>query len=391
MTLDYRLVGRAGLNTALSLIMIVASFACGKGGHSSSFSKGEEAGTAEEVTLKYAENLTIREHAGYTEVEVRNPWDTVNILQRYLLIDKDSEVPANLPKGAVIKIPITNALIYSKVHSGFITEMGAIDAIGGICNAKYINHTRLKESLASGKIVDCGVSLNPDLEKIIKLNPQVIMLSPFENNDKYAKVGELGIPIVECADYMETSALGRAEWSKFYALLFGKGEVADSIFAECEANYNKLKDLATTSTYKPKVIIDQRYGQVWNVPGGDSTIGRLIEDAGGENPFAHYRQSGSVPLALERVLAEASDADIWFIRYNQEKDKTMKELAHDAPVNSQFKAYKEGNVYGCNTHYIDFYEETPFHPDRVLEDMIILMHPELEIERKWTGYYKKMN
>ena len=118
-------------------------------------------------------------------------------------------------------------------------------------------------------------------------------------------------------------------------------------------------------------------------------MGRLIEDAGGINPFASYKQSGSVPLAPEKVLAEAHDADIWFVRYNQEKEKSMKELGNDAPVNSQFKAFKEGNVYGCNTKFVDFFEETPYHPDRLLEDYISLMHPELNIKGE-HHYFRKL-
>lgn len=369
----------------LTLLTVVAFLASCRGSHASS-SAEEENNT---VPLKYAENLTIKEFPDYTEVTVRNPWDTLKILQKYILVERDSAMPKNLPQGTLVKIPVTNALVYSTVHNSLISELEAMDAIGGICNSKYVNGKELKARLASGKIVDCGVSLSPDLEKIIKLNPQVIMLSPFENNDKYAKVGELGIPIIECADYMETSALGRAEWVRFYGLLFGKQDVADKMFADTESNYLKLKEVATGLAMKPKVIIDQRYGQVWNVPGGVSTMGRLIEDAGGINPFASYKQSGSVPLAPEKVLAEAHDADIWFVRYNQEKEKTMKELGNDAPVNSQFKAYKEGRVYGCNTRYVDFYEETPFHPDRLLEDMISAMHPELS-NHTTHHYYHRM-
>lgn len=357
----------------LTLLTVVAFLASCRGSHASSSAEEEN----KVVPLKYADNLTIKEFPDYTEVTVRNPWDTLKTLQKYILVERDRAMPKNLPQGTLVKIPVTNALVYSTVHNSLISELGAMDAIGGICNSKYVNGKELKARLASGKIVDCGVSLSPDLEKIIKLNPQVIMLSPFENNDKYAKVGELGIPIIECADYMETSALGRAEWVRFYGLLFGKQDVADKMFADTESNYLKLKEMATGLAMKPKVIIDQRYGQVWNVPGGVSTMGRLIEDAGGINPFASYKQSGSVPLAPEKVLAEAHDADIWFVRYNQEKEKTMKELGNDAPVNSQFKAYKEGRVYGCNTRYVDFYEETPFHPDRLLEDLISAMHPEL--------------
>lgn len=369
----------------LTLFIVVAFLASCKGSHASSSAKGE----GEVLPMKYAENLTVREFPDFTEVTVRNPWDTLKTLQKYILVERDSEMPAGLPEGTIIKVPVTNALVYSTVHNSLITELGAIDAIGGICNSKYVNGKELQARLASGRIVDCGVSLSPDLEKIIKLKPQVIMLSPFENNDKYAKVGELGIPIIECADYMETSPLGRAEWVRFYGMLFGKQDVADKMFAETESNYLKLKQIANGLAIKPKVIIDQRYGQVWNVPGGVSTMGRLIEDAGGINPFASYKQSGSVPLAPEKVLAEAHDADIWFVRYNQEKDKSLRELGNDAPVNSQFKAFKDGRVYGCNTRYVNFYEETPFHPDLILEDMVHLMHPELSSSAP-ARYYSLM-
>lgn len=384
MNYDYRLVGkRVGI---LSLFLLaLASFACCKGGHAS-----VSGGEGKEVPTKYAENLSIIEHEGFTEVTVRNPWDTVKTLQKYILVPSEQELPSNLPQGTVVRTPVTNALVYSTVHNSLISELGALDAIGGVCNAKYVNEGEVKERLKSGKIVDCGVSMSPDLEKIIKLHPQVIMLSPFENNDKYAKVGELGIPIIECADYMETSALGRAEWVRFYGMLFGKTDVSEKMFADTEKRYLDLKEKAKKATSRPKVLIDQRYGQVWNVPGGESTIAGLIRDAGGINPFDGYRQSGSVPLAPEKVLAEAYDADIWFVRYNQDKEKSLKELGSDAPVNSQFKAYKEGNVYGCNTRYIDFYEETPFHPDRLLEDMLHYMHPEMKDSVVTHSYYTKM-
>lgn len=385
MIVEYRLEGKRKMRIFLTLFIVVAFLASCKGSHASSSAEGE----GEVLPMKYAENLTVREFPDFTEVTVRNPWDTLKTLQKYILVERDSAMPAGLPEGTIIKVPVTNALVYSTVHNSLITELGAMDAIGGICNSKYVNGKELQARLASGHIVDCGVSLSPDLEKIIKLKPQVIMLSPFENNDKYAKVGELGIPIIECADYMETSPLGRAEWVRFYGMLFGKQDVADKMFAETESNYLKLKQIANGLAIKPKVIIDQRYGQVWNVPGGVSTMGRLIEDAGGINPFASYEQSGSVPLAPEKVLAEAHDADIWFVRYNQEKDKSLRELGNDAPVNSQFKAFKGGRVYGCNTRYVNFYEETPFHPDRILEDMVHIMHPGLSSSAP-VRYYSLM-
>ncbi|MBD5370221.1 MAG: ABC transporter substrate-binding protein [Bacteroides sp.] len=372
---------------AVAALAIVIAVLASCGGSHGSIRKGDEGRTVE---MDYAENLEVAECAGYTLVTVRNPWDTVRSLQRYILIDRDSAVPRELPSGTVVRTPLSDVLVYSTVHGGLIEELGAVDAVGGMCNTDYVGSPELKARLADGRIADCGVSMSPDIEKIIELRPQAILLSPFENNDKYAKVGELGIPIIECADYMETSALGRAEWVKFYGMLLGKDKEAREIFSTTERRYNDLKKLAATAQSRPKVLTDQRYGQVWNVPGGNSTIGRLIEDAGGINPFSGFPQSGSVPLAPEKVLGMAHDADIWFVKFNQEKEKTMAELAADAPVNPRFKAYREGNVFGCNTRYIDYYEETPFHPDLLLEDMMRCMHPDLEVPSSGKTYYTKM-
>ena len=368
-----------------SLIFAVAALvSCGGGRTTSAAQPGDS------MEMRYAGLLDISEHPGFTEVTVRNPWDTLRTLGRYILVPADSALPSDLPSGKVIRTPVKNALVYSTVHAGLISELSAGRAIGGVCGAEYVNDTTLKQRLADGSLIDCGNSQNPDIERIIKLRPDVIMLSPYENNDKYGKVGELGIPIVECADYMETSALGRAEWVRFYGLLFGKRDASEQMFHDTESEYLRLKELAASASDRPSVLLDQRYGQVWHVPGGNSTLGRLIADAGGRNPFAEYSTSGSVALAPEKVLADAHDADVWFVRYNQANEKTLEELGKDAAVNSQFKAFKEGNVYGCNTRYVDFYEETPFHPDRLLRDMINVIHPGLTGPDSLTVYYNKM-
>lgn len=363
---------------------MVTLAACG-GGHSAQINDNDTP-----VVLKYATDLKLTEHEGYTEAAVRNPWDTTRTLHRYYLVDRDAPLPEGLADGSVIRVPVTNALIYSTVHNGLVNELGALDAIGGVCDAQYNTIPAIVDGIASGRIADCGNGMSPNLEKILALRPQVIMLSPFENNDRYGKVGELGIPIVECADYMENSPLARAEWVKFYGRLFGRTAEADSMFADTERRYLALKEVTAGTTLRPRVLIDQQYGQVWHVPGGASTMGIYITDAGGINPFGDNTTSGSIPLAPEKVLADAYNADVWLLRYNQATPKTLAELAADAPVNSQFAAFKSGNVWGCNTSVSGFYEETPYHPDRLLADLISILHPELSFPAPDYRYYRKM-
>lgn len=374
------------LRCLTALTVGVTFFASCGGSHSSSNTQAE----GERDSLSYAEFFSIERFPDYTEVTVRNPWDSVRTLQKYILVKRDSIVPENLPQGIVVKVPLRNSLVLSTVHSSLISELKAGKSIGGVCSSEFIKGDELVKRLKSGDLADCGDNMNPDIEKVIKLNPDAILLSPYENNDRYARVGDLNIPIIECADYMETSALGRAEWVKFFGLLFGRENEAQKMFTETEKNYLELKEMAATAKDRPKVLTDTQYGQTWGVPGANSTTGRYIEDAGGINPFTKYDRTGSVQLAPEKVLAEAHDADVWFIKYNQQTEKSMKELASDAPVNSRFKAFKDGKVFGSNTRYSGLYEETPFHPDLMLEEMIKVIHPELFPDKPSLRYYQLM-
>ena len=371
----------------LTALMVSMTFlaSCG-GSHSSSNTQASGA----RDSLSYAEFFSIERLPDYTAVTVRNPWDSVRMLQKYILVKRDSVLPENLPQGIIVKVPLSNSLVLSTVHTSLLSELNAAESIGGVCSAEYIKGDALVKRLKSGDLADCGDNMNPNIEKVIKLNPDAILLSPYENNDRYARVADLGIPIIECADYMETSPLGRAEWVKFFGLLFGREDEAQKMFAETEKRYLDLKELAATAKDKPKVLTDTQYGQTWGVPSANSTTGRYIEDAGGTNPFAKYNQTGSVQLAPEKVLAEAHDADVWFIKYNQQTEKSLKELSSDAPVNSRFKAFKDGNVFGCNTRYVNLFEETPFHPDLMLEEMIKVIHPELFPDQPTLRYYQQM-
>jgi len=79
------------------------------------------------------------------------------------------------------------------------------ESIGGVCDLKYIKLQEVQDGCRTGSIADVGNGMNPDIEKIIDLHPDAIMLSPFENSGGYGRVEKLNIPIIECADYMETS------------------------------------------------------------------------------------------------------------------------------------------------------------------------------------------
>ena len=366
----------------VTIVLLLA--ACGGGSKTSSASL-----QGDTIPLKYAENLTLVKGEGYTEARLRNPWDTTALLHTYILVEKDKPLPNRLPEGTLVRTPLSNALVYTAVHCNLIQELGAVESIGGICELQYIKVPEIIEGCRNGTIVNAGEGTNPDMEKIIDLHPDALLLSPYENSGGHGQVEKLKIPIIECADYMETSALGSAEWIRFYGLLFHQSAKADSIFDIVEKNYNELKALAISQPTQPKVMCELKSGSAWYVPGGNSTTGKLYNDAGGDYLFDHYPNSGAVPLSFETVFDKAQDADVWLMKYNQPTDKTLSGIRKDYSPYAQFKAFKDSQVYGCNTNYAAYYEDFPFHPDLVLKDLIKIFHPSLlpEYELK---YFSKL-
>ena len=341
------------------------------------------------IPLHYSANLSLIDYEDYIVAQLRNPWDTTKILHTYVLVDKKQPLPQELPQGTLVRTPLSKAVIYSSVHCSLLKDLGALNSIGGVCDLKYIKLPEIEEGCRNGTITDVGDGMNPNIERIIDLHPDAILLSPFENSGGYGRVEKLNVPIIECADYMETSSLGRAEWMRFYGLLFGEAQKADSLFAEVEKNYNELKALVAPLSSAPSVISELKNGSAWYVPGGKSTSARIYADAGANYVFADDEHSGSVPLAFETVFDKGQNADFWLIKYNQAIDKTYKELEQDYAPYTGFRAFKERNIYGCNTGKVDFYEDSPFHPDRLLKDLIKIFHPTL-LEGYELKYFTKL-
>ena len=374
----------------LFLTTIVVLLTACRGGQTSSVQA-----VGDTLAFKYATQLTVVRYDGYTVATLKNPWKEGMTLHQYLLVPTSAAADSSLftlhsslPNATVIRTPLSRSMIFSTVHCAMLMDFGKQDCIAGVADLKYIKIPWIQQQVQQGKITDVGDGLSPVVEKIIDQRPDALFLSPFENSGGYGKLEDIDIPIVECAEYMESTPLGRAEWLRFYGLLFGCEQKADSLFDAIDKNYNQLKTLVTQKN-RPSVLLDNVTGSVWYVPGGKSTIGQMIQDAGGSYPWAADEHSGSVSLPFENVLEKAGETDVWLFRYSSDHDITYDELRSEHHGYNQFKAFREKNVYGCNVELSPFYEETPFRPDWLLNDFIRILHPELEGLAP-LRYYKKL-
>ena len=161
------------------------------------------------LQLHYAKNLTIVTFPNHIEVTMRNPWDTTNVLGKYVLYEELN--PSRFKdQGSRFKVPLEHAAVFSSVHCALVHELHADEAVGGICDFEFFNLPYYKKAVREGRIVNLGNSMQPSLEKMIDLSPDALLPSPFENSGGLGRIERLGIPIIWCADYMEQTPLGRA-------------------------------------------------------------------------------------------------------------------------------------------------------------------------------------
>jgi len=338
--------------------------------------------------IRYAKGFSISHFANYTQIIVRNPWDSIHILEKYILVDRNAEMPANLPEGVIVKVPVQRAAICSSVHIGMWNQLGKINDVVAVCEPKYIDFEVIKKGLASGKIIDLGMATSINIEKLVAIAPDVLVVSPYENNT-HDRFKNSGIAVIKDASYMEESPLGRSEWIKFEAAFTGEDALAEKIFNDIEKRYQSLCTQVLRTKNRPTVFTEKKFGDSWYISGGNSYIGRFLKDAGANYMWADMKNAGSVPLSFEKVFTKAINADYWLIKYNDSQSNlTYKQLATEYELYANFKAFKKKNIFAMNSATCPFYEESPMEPDVVLADLVSIFHPEIMLDYKPKYYFK---
>ena len=362
----------------LFLLTIVLLTACGEQRPPQSWAERLQESTApDSLVFRYARLIHVEQREGCRVVYIDNPWMQGKGLHTYVLVPYDAPLPDDLPGGTIVRTPLRRSVVFTSVHCALIDQLQATAQVAGVADLKYIKVPFVQEGVQSGRIADCGDGMSPVVEKIIDTEADALLLSPFENAGGYGQMEDINIPIVECAEYMEMSPLARAEWMRFYGMLYGKEKEAEQLFAQVETNYTALKQQAATVADRPSVLVDKMAGSVWYVPGGRSTIGQMLSDANADYPWTDDTHSGSLQLAIETVLERAGESDFWLLRYDSPTPLTMLQLLSEKDGYQMVRSVENERVYGCNVTTSMFYEETPFRPDLLLQDLIKILHPDI--------------
>ena len=323
-------------------------------------------GEIDTETLKYAKGFEVVQILGRKRLSVYDLNNDNKLIQRILIGDSVAVFD-----GLILHQPPQTAACNSTTHVSYFPKLGIEDRLIGVTWPELIMNSKVKSKIEKGEIKEIGANGEINLEVALEMSPDVLMVYPYEelNYDQYENAG---LKLIYNTEYQEQHPLAKAEWLKFYGVLFGVEEQAEAIFNEIESAYLELKKTAEGISDNPKVFSGSfLYGE-WFAPGSASSTAQSITDAGAEYIFKDSGEK-NVQMDFEMMLTKVQDADFYGKLISDIIDlegiKSHESRLRDIP------AVKNNKVFYCNTSESDYFGDAILEPEVILADLINIFHP----------------
>ncbi len=325
----------------------------------------------------YAKYFKISSNPDEIYFEITDTWDSgEEYVSKYLLPDS-----------------IKRVVCMSTSHIAYMSALNLENLIVGVSGKQYISNQSIQNLIENGEITDIGYEGSLNYELLMRLKPDVVFTYGIagENNVYINKIRELGITVVALGDYLEDHPIGKLEYLKLFGKVFNCNNKADSIYNQVKLRYLSLKEIVEKTKTKPKILLNAPWKEVWYIPGDENYMSVLIKDAGGEILLSKPEVSGTITYGLEEVYKNSLKADLWL---NPNNMSTIEELTNSNPLFKNIPALKSGKIFNNTKRETrlggsDFWEKGVIEPDVILNDLIEILHPELDWKRELV-YYKQL-
>jgi iron complex transport system substrate-binding protein len=339
-----------------------------------------EAAISSENTVHYARGFSIENYEGYSVVTVKNPWPKAAKTYTYILKKKDGVVPDSLKQNLVIPIPIKTIVVTSTTHIPSLEMLDEVNSLVGFPHCDYISSDKVRARIDAGKVKELGNNQDLNTEVILDLQPNLIIGYGIDNkNPTLDNLQKSGLKVMLNGDWNEETALGKAEWIKFFGALYDKQKEAGELFTKIEKDYINTLEIAKLAKTTPTILAGDMFEDRWYLPKGTSWGSLLLKQANGNYLWQETSGTGSLSLSFETVFERAKNADIWI---TSGQFSTLKEMTDMNPHYAKFDAFAKKNVFTFSrkkgkTGGTLYYELAPNRPDLVLKDLVKILHPEL--------------
>ena len=379
-------MGRFTQNLLL-LFLIIFVFSCKKE------SIKDESRTKILSNVKYAKGFDIIEKKGIKKLIIKSAYQNSKEIYEYEIRIRKPNTAIEYD-GKIIEVPIKKIVVTSTTHIPMVELLNEENTIIGFPYAKYISSEKTRQLVDAGKIREIGKENSLNTEVLLDLQPELIVGYGVSSADKsLTTLKKAGINSIYNGDWLEQTPLGRAEWIKFFGVLFDKEKQADSIFKVIETNYFKAKEIALKSNKKPSILSGAIMSKdIWNLPGGESFVACFLKDANLNYLWQNSKGKGSLSLSFESVFDTGKNAEFWI---TPGYFSTKKQLLKSNQIYTEFSAFKNDKIFTPTlkkgkTGGVLYYELAPTRPDLVLKDIIKITQPELLPNYPLT-FFQKMN
>jgi len=333
--------------------------------------------------FKYAKGFSIFEHSDYKVLTIKDPWPKAEKAYKYALVHQDMLAKITLNSDefdGIITIPIQNIVVTSTTHIPALELLKVEQTLVGFPGTDYVSSEKTRARVDNNDIRELGKNEGINTEVLLELKPDVVVGFGIDGNNKtFETIKKSGVPIIYNGDWVEDSPLAKAEWIKFFGVLYNKEKEADSIFNQIESDYLEAKKIASQVKNRPSILSGAMHKDVWYLPNGTSPEAQILNDANVNYLWSETSGSGSLALSFESVFEKAKDADLWLSpSYYSSFEALEKANEHY----TKFDTFKNKNIYTFanttgETGGVLYYELGTARPDLVLKDIIKISHPEL--------------
>ena len=344
-----------------------------------------------ENNIKYANGFDIITKNGIKKLIIKSPYQNSKDVFEYQI--KNKTVSKNINKNnLIIEVPLTKIVVTSTTHIPMVELLNEEATVIGFPYSEYVSSEKTRQLIDSGDITEIGKENSLNTEILLDLEPEIVVGYSVSSADKsLTTIKKAGINVIYNGDWLEETPLGRAEWIKFFGVLFNKEKQADSIFKIIETNYLEAKKIALTAIKKPTILSGAIMSKdIWNLPAGDSFVAQFLKDANLDYLWKNSKGKGSLSLSFESVFDKGVNADFWIA---PGYFSTKEQLLNSNQIYTKFKAFENGNIYTPSTKKgttggVIYYELAPTRPDLVLKDIIKITNTDLLPDYKMTFFQK---
>lgn len=374
-------------------LLVILTFVCCKNEPKAELAKTSE---TEVLDLKYAKGFSVNDLGNFKVLTITKPWPKAEKVFKYAIISKAEMAHTSFLKedyDGFIVDPVQNIVVTSTTHIPALELLGVEHTLIGFPGTDYISSEKTRQRINEGHVRELGKNEGINTEVLLELNPDVVIGFGVDGvNKTFETIKKSGIPVIYNGDWVESSALAKAEWIKFFGVLFNKEKEADSIFNQIELDYLAAKAIAKQAKSQPTVLSGAMHKDVWYLPNGSSPEAQFLKDANVNYLWEDTTGNGSLALSFEVVLVKAKNAQLWL---NPSYYGSFEQLESANPLYRNFEAFKNRNIYSYvntigDTGGVLYYEQGTARPDLVLKDIIKICHPEL-LEGYVPYFFKKLN